>query len=276
MNRRDVLVGLVSSALAAGHLPLLAGGRDEHVSWAKAGKADYPFEPIAGYVDSDPPLTKGGIPGDKYTLTYDILFAAGGPADPAARTHNVGTLRISRSLDEGGAPRYEVTRRIPFRWANRNVHSHIRCRDNPLNTPVSWTTRTTSLANKDTGGVTTEKGRLRKGSITLSGPCERTYTADNPVICWWTLLDFIARRADEDTHLRADYLREMSRFHQGQTLRYDGQVTLPRKQERDVHLKNYVQWGHGVAATNFLVDENGLPQLLTGMQTSWALKGIHA
>ena len=276
MNRRDFLTGLASSALAAGHLPLLARTRGENMTWAKAGNSEYPFEPVTGYVENYPPLARGGIPGDEYTLTYDILFAAGGPADPAARTRKVGTLTINRTLDEQSDPHYEVTRHIPFRWANRTVHSRIRCRDDMLNTPVTWTTRTNSPANKSPTGGTTEKGRLRDGRIALKGPCERTHTADNPVICWWTLLDFIARRADAHTNLQADYLREMSRFHPGQTLRHDGRVTLPRQQGAAVQLENYVQWGHGVAAANFLVDGNGLPQLITGMQTSWALKRIHA
>ena len=88
MNRRDFLTGLASSALAAGHLPLLAGSRDENDTWVKAGAPEYPFEPITGYVQNYPPLPEGGIQGDEYTLDYNILFAAGGPADPAGRMDN--------------------------------------------------------------------------------------------------------------------------------------------------------------------------------------------
>ena len=276
MDRREFLAGLASSVLAAGHLPLLAGGRTALKSLAATGGLDYPFDPIKGYVKKNRPLAEGAISGEQYTLKYAILLAAGSPVAPAMRNPTVGTLTISRSLGQDGAPRYEVQQMMTGRPVDRRVTSRITCRDNELNTPVSWSTHTRQPSRGKVTSQSREEGRIEGDEVILRGPCDTIYRAERPVACWWTLLDFLARRADRDTRVEFDMLREMSRFHPGQTMRYDGTVTLPRSGDRGIKLHNFVQRGHAVPAANFLLDENGLPQLVTGLQVSWALQSVRA
>ncbi len=268
-----VLAGLV----ATGRLPLL-GAESGNGSGIDADTGPGAVKSIRRHLAQFEPVEGDPVSGDSYTLTYDILHWNDGLRRGSQRgSAVVGSLEIVR---RGGKSRvrYEVAQETRFGGLDNILEAEIICATDELNTLRSWEIRTHNKLPKGEKldlSEMSETGEVKAGRIRVKGGAtEYDFTAANPVVSQWTLLDFVARRASPSTSASFDLLQDLSLFKANQELVFDGTTDVPMAGERTVKLATYSQTGEGVLPIHYLLDEQRRVQLVTQSLVSWALSGI--
>ena len=117
-----------------------------------------------------------------------------------------------------------------------------------------------------------EKGRCDDGRIRIeSDNHEYGFSAKNPVVTQWTVLDFLMRRANPASDVTFDLLQDLSLFKPSQVLTSDDATAVRLKDGRSLSLQTCAQTGQGVLPIHYLLDEQRRPQLVTNSILSWSL-----
>ena len=276
MDRRDFLktAVMVAGAGAACAGPARAKQRGSGVETGGRAPA---VEPIADYLEKWTPVDGPELDPEKYSLTYDVIHW-NGTRTGTIRNPIIGRLSLSRRPDGDGA-RMKVNQRVEFGGHQNILAADILCvASDPPGRLSSWTLETEGRPGKRQGLVPMkmrDEGRNRGGRIVIeTDPCRQEYTAENPVVSQWTVLDAVVAGAADDEVLSLDVLHDLSLFSSGQTLRHAGPVDVPVKGGRTVRMDSYVRTGSGTLPVHYVVDDAGRPQLVTACTVSWGLKAL--
>jgi hypothetical protein len=272
MDRREFLrqSGMIGALLAMGRLPLLAREGDV---------APVAVEPITGFLPGFH-LTPGGPLGESYRLVFDVVhWGARDPATGVTKNGILGAVELVRRPGAFGVD-YGVTEVRNYEGFANTLRASVACADDALNTLRAWRTTATydPLPNSPDKrypiAPLVESGRNEGGRVTFSdGRRERVL---RPLVSQWTLLGFIARRADASTDLTLDVLRDLAVVNPCVRLQAQGTVDVKVAEGRTVPLASYLARGTAMLPTHYLVDESGLPQLITASMVSYALRSVEA
>lgn len=174
--------------------------------------------------------------------------------------------------------RYEVMQQTRFGGMDNAIEARIVCAADDLNSLRSWQVLTYSRSpsgDKVPLSEMNETGENRVGQIQAKGGKHQYgFAASHPVVSQWTVLDFLIRRATENTSVTFDLLQDLSLFKANQTLVFDGNVEVTVKGGRRVELDSFAQTGEGILPVHYMLDGQGRPQLVTGSLVSWALRSV--
>lgn len=278
INRRQFLQsGLIAATLAAtGRLPLLASEAGTG-SGIDTSSGQYAAKPIRSYLRSFSPPEKRLQAHAQYSLNYSIVHWNGGTRTTDRMSNSVvGSVAIKRRT-AGSAVIYEVSQQTRIGGVNNVIEAQITCNPDEFGSLRKWNLRTYHTGPK--GGIEPlsqikENGSLSNGSIRISSDGSScSYSADNPVVTRWTVLDFLIRKANPSLSVTFDLLEDLSLFKPNQSLAYDGETRVTLKDKQTVTLQTYAQTGEGILPIHYLLDANGCPQLITSSILSWALSG---
>ncbi len=265
MERRDFLkfAATTAAAMAAqGNLPLLAAGK-KRKKMSDQGPSNClskppAIEPITGYVEQFSPASAGSM-AKAFKARYSLIHWNG--ASAKSRNSEQGSLDIAWS--DGKLSTTETRSNRP----SNTVKTSVQCAGKH-NTASSWTL--SSSFSSDVGQNFTEKGEWDGKIMTVKA---KSWTQEsvtkNPLIARWTLLPLIASGSLKKSPLAFDMLDD-STLRPNQTLRYEGQITVPVK-GGEAKLDSYVQIGDAIVPTHYLVDNQGRVQLITMSMVNWAL-----
>jgi len=270
ITRREFIErgAMVAALMSAGRLPLLGQGI---VSAATPGPAC--VQPVTGYLGGFAPALAGRALGAEYTLAYDIVHWNRTDGKTWVTVNDVlGSLRIARSVSEEG-PRYDVEQTMTYSGVENRLEAAILCNDDELNTLRRWRVKWSASA----GGKPIPQVHLADHGYAGDGLCrlwpEQPFPVAGPLVSQWTILDLLARRAGERTDVCFRLLDDLSRLKEDQHLRYDGQEEIDCARGH-VTLASFLQTGRGIHPRHYLVDDRGLPQLVTAAMMSWALRSV--
>jgi len=276
------LLGLCGALARAGHLPLLEAEGESKSGHALSGGASRSsldarsgppaLKPVRPYLDRFQSLT-GSVEGRRsWRLRFSVLHWGGagwrigkprvavvGEASVARRTNSEGILfEVAEARRTGGVVNVTEARfvcapdkfRSLLRWRIRKYHKDAAGAVEPLS-------------------VLVEEGK-REGRRVLVG--ERVYETDRPLVTQWTLLEALW----EDSHLagEVDFLHDGTTFRGPQRLFSVGRVPLDVPRRGRVALAATAQVGEGILPYHYVLEEGGLPQLVTAAMVSWALRGV--
>ena len=278
IDRRQFLQsGLLAATLvAAGRLPLLASETGTGSGIDTSGD-EYAAKPIRSYLMGFSPPEKSLRARGQYTLNYNIVHWNGGTRATDRMSNSVvGSVAIKRR-PENDQVIYEVTQKTQIGGVDNVIEAQIICNPDELSSLRKWNLRTYHTGPG--GGIEPlsqikESGGVGNGSIRVSREgysCD--YTAENPVVTRWTVLDYLIRKADPALSVAFDLLEDLSLFKPNQSLAYDGETHVTLKGGKTVTLQTYAQTGEGILPIHYLLDANGCPQLITSSILSWALSG---
>jgi len=269
MTRREFLeIGAMAAALAgAGRLPLLGQG-----VVGAATPAPVCVQPIVGYLTRFSPTVSRRL-GEEYRLVYDIIHW--NRTDPRTwqTTNDVaGTLEIARTLSPNG-PKYRIAQETTYIGVTNRLAATVTCDDNNLNSIRQWHVGWSALADgKPIADMhLSDRGSVRNGVLRMGR--RRAVQLGQALASQWTLLDFVGRRARGDTGVTFDLLEDLSLLKEGQHLVAAGLVRIPCA-SGPLTLRSFLQTGEGIHPRHYLVDDNGLPQVVTASMVSWALQSV--
>ncbi|TKJ38680.1 MAG: hypothetical protein CEE38_02965 [Planctomycetes bacterium B3_Pla] len=278
VNRRQFLkTGAIATALAAtGRLPLLSAHTQAEPSVDELS-GPHAVKPIRDHLKrfspAEAPMRKSG----QYSLVYDIIhwnWIAGKHGTFANSV--LGRVAIERKASDNQVV-YEIEQRMRIGGVDNYLEARIICGTGDWNPLRSWTLRSHQTApggGRDPLSELTEKGQCGDGRIRIeSDNHEYGFSAKNPVVTQWTMLDFLMRKANPALNVTFDLLQDLSLFKPGQLLTYDGLTPVKLKEGNTVTLQTYAQTGQGVLPIHYLLDDLMRPQLITGSLLSWALAG---
>ena len=276
VNRRQFLkTGVIAAALGgAGRLPLLSA-QTEAGSSIDASTGPHAVKPIRDHLKrfslAETPLGKSG----DYALAYDIIHWNWVNSRPETFGNSVlGRVDIDRKVD-GGRVVYEVDQRTLIGGVDNFLDARIVCETGDLNPLTEWTLSSYSKSvngELDPLSSLSEKGRCDHGRIRIESDGHKYgFTAKNPVVTQWTVLDFLMRKANPASSAKFDLLEDLSLFKPDQELVYDGVTPIELKGSGTVELQTYAQTGQGVLPIHYLLDGQGRPQLVTNSILSWSL-----
>jgi len=279
VNRRQFLkTSVIATALAgAGRLPLLSA-QTEAGSSIDASTGPHAVKPIRDHLKrfspAETPLSKSG----DYTLAYDIVHWNWVNNRPGTSGNSVlGRVGIERRA-AGDRVIYEVNQRTLIGGVDNFLEARIVCEAGDLNPLSEWTLRSYSKSVKgelDPLSRLREKGMCDDGTIRIeSDDHNYGFTARNPVVTQWTVLDFLIRKAAPASGAEFDLLEDLSLFKPDQELVYDGVTPVELEGATTVELQTYAQTGQGVLPIHYLLDEQSRPQLVTNSILSWSLSDI--
>ena len=276
VNRRQFLkTGVIAAALAgAGRLPLLSA-QTEAGSSIDASTGPHAVKPIRDHLKRfSPAETALGKSGD-YTLAYDIVHWNWVNNRPGTSGNSVlGWVGIECRA-AGDRVIYEVNQRTLIGGVDNFLEARIVCEAGDLNPLSEWTLSSYSKSVKgelDPLSRLREKGRCDDGTIRIESDGHNYgFTARNPVVTQWTVLDFLIRKATPASGAEFDLLEDLSLFKPNQTLVYDGVTPVELKGGGTVELQTYAQTGQGVLPIHYLLDGQRRPQLVTNSILSWSL-----
>lgn len=278
IDRRQFLQsGLIAATLVAtGRLPLL-GGQVDGGSNIDASTGPYAAKPIRGYLRRFSPADLPFHKQRQYSLTYDIIHWGANNSKTGTPANSVlGQVAIKRRMAKDRVM-YDVVQQTRIGGVNNFVEAEITCNVDDWNSLRQWELRTYHIgpdSRVDPLSKITENGDCKNGHIRIdSGKYHYGYTAENPVVTQWTVLDFLIRRASSTLNVSFDLLQDLSLFKPNQSLFYDGVTNLDLKGGQAVTLQTYAQTGEGILPIHYLLDTQGRPQLITGSILSWALLG---
>ena len=248
INRRDFIKkGSMTAALvAAGQLPL----------WAANKKGEcYAVEGFANLLkDYQLPKTAKGA----NTLSYKLY----------SQTTDLGKLSVTRkganqlSCDYSTVPPSDCQGDFVFKGA---LSSGL----------ASWqlkSTTTTESPAMQSLGTYTETGKVgsEKAVVRVGGRVTERFETKLPVQPDFTLpfvVPTLPTEIGKEYHFTL--LREGTFFFADQSVFFDGMVTIPMKGGKKT-FKNYLHVGDGTLPTNYLVDENDVPVIVThGIVSEW-------
>ncbi len=287
VNRRQFLkTGAIATALmTAGRLPLLSAQTEADPS-IDASTGPHAIKPIRDHLKrfspAETPLTKG----ENYSLTYDIVHWNWVNGRQGTYGNSVlGRVTIERQAS-GDMVVFEVNQRTRIGGMDNFLEVRIVCEANDLNSVRNWTLNSYSTAAgrrvgtrelADDGGASptlqlSEKGWCDGGRIRIDSDNHGYgFSARNPVVTQWTVMDFLIRKATPASDVTFDLLQDLSLFKPEQSLVYDDVMPISLKDGASLELRSYAQTGQGVLPIHYLLDEQRRPQLVTNSILSWAL-----
>lgn len=278
VNRRQFLkAGALATALAAtGRLPLLSAQTQSEPS-VDESSGPHAVKPIRDHLKrfspAEAPLKKNG----QYSLVYDIIHWNWIAGERGTFANSVlGRVAIER-ISSDNQVIYEIKQRMRIGGVDNYLEARIICGTDDWNQLSTWTLRSHQTApggGRDPLSEMAEKGRCDGGRIQIeSNNHEYGFSAKNPVVTQWTMLDFLMRKANPALNVTFDLLQDLSLFKPGQVLTYDDLTPVKLKGGKTVNLQTYAQTGQGVLPIHYLLDDRKRPQLITGSLISWALTG---
>jgi len=249
INRRDFMkMTSVTAALAAsGQLPLWA---------AKSKKGE--FYAVEGFAD----LLK------KYTLPKTSKGAEKLSYKLYTQTSDLGTMTVMQkgknklSCDYRTVPPSTCKGEFVF---NGGLTSGL----------AEWkltSSTTTGSSKMQSLGTYTEIGKVAKGEAVVKNGKVVTerFKTRLPIQPDFTLPFVVPTLpAERGKEYEFALLREGTFFFGNQTVFFDGMVTIPMKGGKK-EFRNYLHVGDGTLPTNYLVDENGVPVIVThGIVSEW-------
>lgn len=276
INRRQFLkTGAIATALmTAGRLPLLSAQTEVDKS-IDASTGPHAVKPIRDHLKRFSPAEAPLRKNETYSLTYDIIhwnWVAGRQGTYANSV--LGRVTIERVTADDQVI-YEVNQRTRIGGLDNFLEARIICDTDDLNSLGGWTLSSCSKSVKgelDPLSKLDEKGRCDDGRIRIeSGDHEYGFSAKNPVVTQWTVLDFLMRRANPSLDVTFDLLQDLSLFKPDQVLTDDDATAVKLENGRSLSLQTYAQTGQGVLPIHYLLDEQRRPQLITNSILSWSL-----
>lgn len=271
-TRREVLglAGRAAALLAAGRLPLLgsSAGLPPGVS------------PVQGYLSTHAPGV-GGSPANK--LRYSVLRWT--RTDPSSgRTNNVGIGEIELNVSrQGDAVRIRILQTTRYSQPVNRLEADVLCDRDDLLSLRSWRVKSSIEGRDDC--VYEAHGEFDGESIRIDdGMAERRLPAEGPLVCPWTLPLALARRSRFEAGgktpsrvslLRVSLLDDLLLYKPGQRIEAGPQARVPYQDGEHV-LESWSHSGPAVLPLHYLVDDAGLPQLITQSVLAWALQEASA
>lgn len=269
MERREFLKitsGTVAGLVAMGYLPLLGADKKKTTKNMDTSVVSHniyteppAIEPITGYLPRFQPAAGGAMAG-AFNASYSLIQCWG--SDKKSKVLTSGTIDVI--CKKGACMTTETRKNKP----KINVlKTSIKCAGG-LNTASKWTMVSTIEGRKDL--EFTEEGSWDGNTMTVkSSSWTQKKKTSNPLIGRWSLLPIIASGIIKKKSLKFDMLDD-STLRSDQTLRYEGEIEIPVKGGKAT-MNSYVQTGHGIVPTHYLVDSKGRVQLITMTTVNWAL-----
>ncbi len=259
-----------AAALAAqGYLPLLAADGSRRKAGAKKASGKQisanthtrpsAIEPVTGYLPAFTP-TVGAAMAGTFKARY-ALVAHNGASGTRSRN------KVSGAIDMVFGK--ERCRTVETREGKKNSSvKTIQHFSGALNSPSKWTLISTVEGRKDL--AFTEEGTWRGRTMTVTSKSwKQQRETRNPLVHRWALLPLLASGTLKKKPLTFDMLDD-SALRPDQTLRYEGEITIPVK-GGPATVDSYVQTGAGIVPTHYLVDSSGRVQLITMTTVNWVL-----
>jgi len=272
MNRREfVRIGsAVTALLAMGRLPVLARTGD---------MLPAAVEPVTGFLPGYDPPTQRGLRGD-HRLTYDlVLWQQRAPATGITQNGMAGEVIVERVRVPEGV-RYSIDEIRRYAAVENRLTARLTCAPDDLRTLRAWESRASWRPSRAAPPLRHELAPLssggRKDGDRVLHSDGRREGSERPLATLWSLTDFIARRAGPATDVSLDLLVDLSHVSPDARLRYDGPVDVAVAHGRRLRCATYLLTGHGILPTHYLVDDRGLPQLVTASMVSYALREVEA
>lgn len=267
---------MAATLVATGRLPLLSAQTDSD-SGIDASTGPYATKPIRGYLRDFSPAEVSLRRQRQYSLTYDIIHWGATNSKTGMPTNSVlGQVVIKRKMAKDRVM-YDIVQQTRIGGVNNFLEAEITCNVDDWNLLRAWKLRTYHIGPNgqiDPLSKMTEKGKCKSGQIQIdSGSHKYRYTAKNPVVTQWTVLDFLIRKASSTLDATFDLLQDLSLFKPNQSLFYDGTTNVKLKGGQAVALQTYAQIGEGILPIHYMLDGRGRPQLITSSILSWALSG---
>jgi len=272
LNRREFVRhgSVVAALLAMGRLPVLARTGDTLPA---------AVEPVTGFLAGYAPPAPRRLR-ETYRLMYDIvLWHERAPATGITKNGLVGRVDLRRvGVPEG--VRYSIDEVRRYAGIANRLTARLTCAGDRLGSLRAWESRASWRPLPDKSPL-----RHRLDALVVNGRKEhdrvlhsdgRQEDSARPLASLWSLIDFVARRGGPATDVSLDLLADLSSVSPGARLRYDGPVEVEVAGKRLLRLASYVLTGRGILPTNYLVDEPGLPQLVTVSMVSYALREVRA
>jgi hypothetical protein len=276
MNRRQFLkTGAIATALAAnGRLPLLSARSRTELS-IDASTGPHAVKPIRNHLQRFSPVGTPLRESGQYSLVYDIIHWNWIKGQRGTFANSVvGEVAIER-ITTGSQVIYEIEQRMRIGGVDNFLEARIACDTDDLNSLRKWILRsrhTTARGGSDPLSEFSEEGRCNDGRIRVeSDNHQYGFSARNPVVTQWTMLDYLMRKANPALNVRFDLLQDLSLFKPDQVLTYDGLTPVKVKDGKAVAMQVYAQTGQGVLPIHYLLDNQRRPQLITNSILSWAL-----
>lgn len=290
MQRRNfiVLTAQVSSLIVAGQLPLLAADPEKKLIRLKrntvspvSGRSRNIFtdppaiEPITGYMPGFLPVSYGSMTGS-FTAEYDLVkWANINDRNGKARNIIAGSLTIERKV-RGQNSVYMIEELRYGQTKNRLTFS-MDCHGK-LNIATKWKLKSVIEAGTITAAqpdiTYTEIGYAKDGNIVQeSSLAKLSSVSTRALIPQEAIPNLLANGIAKEADINFDMLQNGNVIKTGQTLHYSGTVTVPIA-KGTATMDCYSHTGYGILPTHYLVDSQGLTQLITQENTNWALKSI--
>ena len=257
LTRRDVfsLAGGAAALAAAGRLPLL-------------GAAPLPASvaPVEGYLRENEPAAG---PKSARLLEYAVLrWTQTDPATGETQNVEIGRLEIE-AAKHGDGVKLSVRQRTSYSKPLNRLEAEAVCNDDGWLTVRSWKGKSwieerDDLLYEATGEIVATRGRIDDGIS------ERiVYNLPPAVASQWGLPMALASGKLKGGEFAM--VEDLTLVKPGQRLAKGPEVRVPYKGGERV-LTSWAQTGPGVLPIHYLVDEHGLPQLMTQGALAWALQ----
>lgn len=250
---------------AQGYLPLLAVGKNkekkasgESSNWFTEPCA---IEPITGYLEQFSLIPAGSMTGN-FNARYTLIHWQS--AEAKSRNTERGSMDI---VWKAGILNTKETR---TNHPANIVKTSIQCAGE-WNTAKEWALNSSLEGQKENGFVETGTWDGKAMTVKSKSWTQKDSTG-NPLVARWALLPLLASGKLKKAPLTFDMLDD-STLRANQTLRYEGEITIPVK-GGTAKLLSYVQTGNGIVPTHYLVDAQGCVQLITMSMVNWALTEV--
>lgn len=253
ITRRDAF-GLAALA-AAGRLPLLG-----------ASPMPAAATPVQGYLSAHGPAAGKARP---KLLEYAVLrWTETKPATGETKNVEIGRLEIETAKQDDGL-RLIVRQRTSYSRPVNRLEAEALCNDDGWLTLRSWRVKSWIEERDDCvyeaeGDIVGKRGRVHDGIS------ERIlYNLPSATTCQWALP--MALASPKATGGGFTLLEDLTLVRPDQLLARAPDVRVPF-QDGEHELRSWAHTGQGVLPIHYLVDEKGLPQLMTQGALAWALQ----
>jgi len=273
-TRRDFLKlsSFSVAMLASGMLPLMAANN-------KTAKRPYAITDYHSYVSEFSPVAGNNISKVK-ELTYDYLLWKGYDKQ----------LDVTGAIKSGSLKINHLSKTNVLSEFNSFTTNNRSKKDIPLTRMLAdyafdgdlgrglkrWDiSGETFSRNKEMSafGAIKESGKISNGVMTTQSGNNKAITQaiTGPLIPEW-LLPLIIPMLSNDGVFECSMLRDGMFYLPRQSIVHCGKIDIAVKGGRNMTLDNWLHTGTGVLPTNYLVDENGLTQLITYGMVALALQ----
>lgn len=255
MTRRDAfgLAGRAAVLAAAGRLPLLG-----------AGELPPAAVPIEGYLRTHEPGT-----GTPRRLEYAVLrWTDTDPRTGETVNVDIGRLIIETERASDGVT-LRVSQQTKYSQPSNTLEAEALCRDDEWLSLRRW--RVAGRIRERDDCLYEAEGSIDGGRGRLDDRIAERELGDlGPrAVCQWALPAAFALGKQPQGEFTM--LEDLTLVKKGQRLSPADAVRIPYSGGEQT-LRTWVHTGYAVLPIHYLVDENGLPQLMTQASLAWALQ----